>query len=261
MTTSDTKNMLPLETLLIDTLLGAADTAARAIPPVWPLASSVAVNPFLGQTSETLADGADCDYAPFVTLIIFDAILAMALIKLAVVLVSSRSWSLVAPGAIKAPGKGKNTRPVSVIADSERERRHGGGGAGESGAGVGGGGKHKAKPRRDMDSDSASGDYDADERAKVLPGVVCVAYARCVHRGLCVCVCVCACARARVVFVCRLFCLPDGGQRPALGCGDRTGWTTRREYPYFSPPPNPPAAVSIGRGKRWSRSSRWWEWR
>jgi uncharacterized protein YbcC (UPF0753/DUF2309 family) len=33
----------------------AADRAARAIPPVWPLASSVAVNPYLGQTSETLA--------------------------------------------------------------------------------------------------------------------------------------------------------------------------------------------------------------
>ncbi|MEE4188043.1 MAG: DUF2309 domain-containing protein, partial [Roseobacter sp.] len=33
----------------------ASDAAARAIPPVWPLASSVAVNPFLGQSSETLA--------------------------------------------------------------------------------------------------------------------------------------------------------------------------------------------------------------
>ncbi|GAB5447921.1 YbcC family protein [Gymnodinialimonas sp.] len=33
----------------------ASDAAARAIPPVWPLASSVAVNPFLGQTGETLA--------------------------------------------------------------------------------------------------------------------------------------------------------------------------------------------------------------
>jgi uncharacterized protein YbcC (UPF0753/DUF2309 family) len=33
----------------------AADRAARAIPPVWPLASSVAVNPFLGQAGETLA--------------------------------------------------------------------------------------------------------------------------------------------------------------------------------------------------------------
>ena len=36
-------------------LESAADRAARAIPPVWPLASSVAVNPFLGQTGENLA--------------------------------------------------------------------------------------------------------------------------------------------------------------------------------------------------------------
>ena len=36
----------------------AADAAARAIPPVWPLASSVAVNPFLGQSGETLAETA-----------------------------------------------------------------------------------------------------------------------------------------------------------------------------------------------------------
>jgi uncharacterized protein YbcC (UPF0753/DUF2309 family) len=33
----------------------AADAAARAIPPLWPLASSVAVNPFFGQTGEDLA--------------------------------------------------------------------------------------------------------------------------------------------------------------------------------------------------------------
>jgi uncharacterized protein YbcC (UPF0753/DUF2309 family) len=33
----------------------AADRAARAIPPLWPLASSVAINPFLGQTDESLA--------------------------------------------------------------------------------------------------------------------------------------------------------------------------------------------------------------
>jgi uncharacterized protein YbcC (UPF0753/DUF2309 family) len=33
----------------------AIDRAARAIPPAWPLASSVAVNPFLGQTGEGLA--------------------------------------------------------------------------------------------------------------------------------------------------------------------------------------------------------------
>jgi len=40
-------------------LIGSvADAAARQIPPVWPLASYVAVNPFLGQTTETLADTA-----------------------------------------------------------------------------------------------------------------------------------------------------------------------------------------------------------
>ena len=33
----------------------AVDRACRAVPPVWPLASSVAVNPFLGQTDERLA--------------------------------------------------------------------------------------------------------------------------------------------------------------------------------------------------------------
>ena len=36
-------------------LKAAADRAARAIPPVWPLASSVAVNPFIGQSGDTLA--------------------------------------------------------------------------------------------------------------------------------------------------------------------------------------------------------------
>ncbi|MEI6642684.1 MAG: DUF2309 domain-containing protein [Novosphingobium sp.] len=36
----------------------AADSAARAIPPVWPLASSVAVNPYLGQAGLTLAETA-----------------------------------------------------------------------------------------------------------------------------------------------------------------------------------------------------------
>ena len=38
-----------------ETLSAAANNAARAVPPVWPLASSVAVNPFLGQTRESLA--------------------------------------------------------------------------------------------------------------------------------------------------------------------------------------------------------------
>ncbi len=44
--------MSELSPSVIDT---ASETAARAIPPVWPLASSVAVNPFLGQAEDTLA--------------------------------------------------------------------------------------------------------------------------------------------------------------------------------------------------------------
>ncbi len=35
-------------------LVAASDTASRAIPPLWPLASSVAVNPFLGQSDQPL---------------------------------------------------------------------------------------------------------------------------------------------------------------------------------------------------------------
>jgi uncharacterized protein YbcC (UPF0753/DUF2309 family) len=42
-------------TLSLKKIAEASDAAARAIPPVWPLASSVAVNPYLGQTNETLA--------------------------------------------------------------------------------------------------------------------------------------------------------------------------------------------------------------
>lgn len=38
--------------------LKAADAAVRAIPPVWPLASSVAVNPYLGQSEKSLAETA-----------------------------------------------------------------------------------------------------------------------------------------------------------------------------------------------------------
>ncbi len=38
-----------------EALISAANAAARAIPPLFPLASSVAVNPFLGQTGDTLA--------------------------------------------------------------------------------------------------------------------------------------------------------------------------------------------------------------
>lgn len=38
------------------TIRMTADAAARQIPPLWPLASSVAVNPFLGQIGRTLAE-------------------------------------------------------------------------------------------------------------------------------------------------------------------------------------------------------------
>ncbi|GAA4010604.1 DUF2309 domain-containing protein [Sphingomonas humi] len=40
---------------MTNAILAAADQAARAIPPLWPLASSVAVNPFLGQSEDDLA--------------------------------------------------------------------------------------------------------------------------------------------------------------------------------------------------------------
>ncbi len=39
----------------VKTIETMAELAARAIPPLWPLTSSVAVNPFLGQASENLA--------------------------------------------------------------------------------------------------------------------------------------------------------------------------------------------------------------
>ena len=45
-----------LEPMDMTAVKAAADAAARQIPPLWPLASSVAVNPFLGQTGETLAE-------------------------------------------------------------------------------------------------------------------------------------------------------------------------------------------------------------
>jgi len=40
---------------LVSDLLAAAEAAARAIPPAFPLDATVAVNPFLGQTGENLA--------------------------------------------------------------------------------------------------------------------------------------------------------------------------------------------------------------
>jgi hypothetical protein len=47
--------MTKTDILTPEALMTAADAAGRAIPPVWPLASSVAVNPYLGQTGERLA--------------------------------------------------------------------------------------------------------------------------------------------------------------------------------------------------------------
>lgn len=49
--------MTALNTPLLpdEEILAAARRATQAIPPLWPLASSVAVNPFLGQTGEPLA--------------------------------------------------------------------------------------------------------------------------------------------------------------------------------------------------------------
>jgi uncharacterized protein YbcC (UPF0753/DUF2309 family) len=51
------KDKLMITSLVSDekALRAAADDAATAIPPVWPLASSVAVNPWLGQSGEGLA--------------------------------------------------------------------------------------------------------------------------------------------------------------------------------------------------------------
>jgi len=46
--------MTTLDTLHGEALARAADQAVRAIPPAWPLTATVAVNPFLGQISETL---------------------------------------------------------------------------------------------------------------------------------------------------------------------------------------------------------------
>ena len=43
-------------TLDLSALLAVVDAAVRQIPPLWPLASSVAVNPYLGQATETLAE-------------------------------------------------------------------------------------------------------------------------------------------------------------------------------------------------------------
>ncbi len=46
--------MTTIDTLHGEALAKAADQAVRAIPPAWPLTATVAVNPFLGQVTETL---------------------------------------------------------------------------------------------------------------------------------------------------------------------------------------------------------------
>lgn len=48
----------PTSALGAEVVIAAASKVARAIPPLWPLASSVAVNPFLGQTGDLLATAA-----------------------------------------------------------------------------------------------------------------------------------------------------------------------------------------------------------
>jgi uncharacterized protein len=45
----------PTQICDLETLRTLVDRAARAIPPAWPLASNVAVNPYLGQANESLA--------------------------------------------------------------------------------------------------------------------------------------------------------------------------------------------------------------
>lgn len=37
-------------------MIAASEASSRSIPPLWPLSSSVAVNPFIGQTDRTLSD-------------------------------------------------------------------------------------------------------------------------------------------------------------------------------------------------------------
>jgi uncharacterized protein YbcC (UPF0753/DUF2309 family) len=57
------RNATAMETVTVQddmlvSIAQAVESALRAIPPVWPLASSVAVNPFLGQAGESLAQTA-----------------------------------------------------------------------------------------------------------------------------------------------------------------------------------------------------------
>ena len=48
-------NAIRIEPARVSGLLAAAERAARAIPPAFPLDATVAVNPFLGQSGEALA--------------------------------------------------------------------------------------------------------------------------------------------------------------------------------------------------------------
>ena len=48
-------NAIRIEPARVSGLLAAAERAARAIPPAFPLDATVAVNPFLGQSGEDLA--------------------------------------------------------------------------------------------------------------------------------------------------------------------------------------------------------------
>jgi uncharacterized protein YbcC (UPF0753/DUF2309 family) len=48
----------PAPKKLIQAVLADADDAGRMVPPAWPLSATVAVNPYLGQTGETLAETA-----------------------------------------------------------------------------------------------------------------------------------------------------------------------------------------------------------
>lgn len=49
-------NVIELESLDTAIIENAADHAARLIPPAWPLSSTVAVNPYLGQADKSLAE-------------------------------------------------------------------------------------------------------------------------------------------------------------------------------------------------------------
>lgn len=48
-------NQVKSDAAYVEDVLSRARKAAEAIPPLWPLTTSVAVNPFLGQASETLS--------------------------------------------------------------------------------------------------------------------------------------------------------------------------------------------------------------